>query len=117
MSRRDVDRLDDITAAIAAIASHLRHGGLDEDLVFDAVRMRLLEVGEAVKALPSPLIASEPGIPWRSVAALRDRLAHRYFDTDRGIVEDTVRHDLDELGAAVLRMRQRAEADGSTADG
>lgn len=111
MSRRDVDRLDDITGAIAAIASHLRSGDLDEDLVFDAVRMRLLEVGEAVKALPSPLTASEPGIPWRSIAALRDRLAHRYFDTDRGIVEDTVRRDLGELEAAVLRLRRRVVDD------
>lgn len=37
MSRFDGDRLDDINAAIDAIRSHLRRGGLEDDLVLDAV--------------------------------------------------------------------------------
>jgi uncharacterized protein with HEPN domain len=45
-------RLEDIEAAIAAIRSHLRRGELSDGLVFDAIRIRLLEIGEAVKALP-----------------------------------------------------------------
>lgn len=101
MSRRDIHRLDDIVAAIAAISSHMSEGGLGSGLVFDAVRMRLLEIGEAVKALPADITASEPGIPWRDVAGLRDRLAHRYFDTDHAIVEATVLHDLPDLEVAV----------------
>jgi hypothetical protein len=43
-------RLADIQAAIDAIRSHLQRGDLSDGLVFDAVRIRLLEIGEAVKA-------------------------------------------------------------------
>lgn len=51
MSRSDADLLDDIAAAITSIHSHLRHGPISTEIVMDAVAMRLLEIGEAVKAL------------------------------------------------------------------
>lgn len=75
MSRQDRQRLEDISAAISAIAAHLRRGDLRDGLVFDAVRVRLIEIGEAVKALPESLLASEPQIPWSDIARLRDLLA------------------------------------------
>src|SRR5450631_4141102 len=56
MSYRERQRLADIQAAIDAIRSHLQRGDLSDGLVFDAVRIRLLEIGEAVKALPDDLL-------------------------------------------------------------
>jgi uncharacterized protein with HEPN domain len=75
---RERQRLDDILAAIGAIRSHLGRGDLSDGLVFDAVPIRLLEIGEAVKALPAGLLTQEPGIPWAQIAQMRDQLAHRY---------------------------------------
>lgn len=63
MSRRDEERLADVIAAAEAIASHLDRGGLDDGLVFDAVRVRLIEIGEAVKDIDSEVLAEEPEIP------------------------------------------------------
>jgi uncharacterized protein with HEPN domain len=57
MTYRERQRLDDIRAAIEAIHSHLQRGSLSDALV-DAVRIRLLEIGEAVKALPAELLNS-----------------------------------------------------------
>jgi len=105
MSRHDRQRLDDIAAAIVAIRAHLDRGDLSDGLVFDAVRIRLLEIGEAVKAMDAVLLANEPSIPWDQIAGMRDRLAHRYFDTSHSIVAATVKHDLDELDDAVARLR------------
>lgn len=107
MSRLDGDRLDDITAAIDAIRSHVARGPLTDDLVRDAVRIRLLEIGEAVKSLDAGLVGTEPGIPWRQIARMRDHLAHRYFLTEIEILQDTVANDLAPLEAAVARMRTR----------
>lgn len=109
MTDRPAQRLDDILASIAAIRSHLERGSLDDGLVFDAVRIRLLEIGEAVKALPDDLRTLEPSIPWRQVTGMRDYLAHRYFDTSHAVVAGTVTHDLPELEAAIRRMRRRLE--------
>ena len=93
-------------AAIDAIRAHLERGDLQDGLVFDAVRVRLIEIGEAVKALPAELLASEPALPWAQIAGLRDRLAHRYFDTSRAILAATVSDELPELEIAVRRLLQ-----------
>jgi len=104
VSRRDGQRLEDISAAIDAIAAHLQRGDLSDGLVFDAVRVRLIEIGEAVKALPTDLLTSEDQIPWSDIARLRDLLAHRYFDTSHSILQATVDHDLPALSDAVVRI-------------
>lgn len=104
MSRHDRQRIDDIVAAIEAIRAHLRRGGLDDGLVYDAVRFRLIEIGEAAKALPAGLLATQPRIPWTQVAQMRDRLTHRYFDTSHAIVAATVDEDLPELEAAARHL-------------
>nr|WP_216845219.1 HepT-like ribonuclease domain-containing protein [Rathayibacter sp. VKM Ac-2857] len=101
----------DIAAAAAAIRAHLDRGGLDDGLVFDAVRMRLVEIGEAVKDLPQSLLETEPEVPWRDVAGMRDRFAHRYFDTTHAILAATVTTELPALEAAVRRLRERASED------
>jgi uncharacterized protein with HEPN domain len=63
LSRQDRQRLIDIASALDAIRSHLRRGGFDDGLVFEAVRVRLIEIGEATKSLPSELLESEPSLP------------------------------------------------------
>ena len=107
MRRDDAQRLEDIRAAIAAIHQHLERGELSDGLIFDAIRVRLIEIGEAVKALSTSLLASESAVPWEQVAGMRDRLAHRYFDTSHAIVAGTITNDLPELLAAVERMHAR----------
>jgi uncharacterized protein with HEPN domain len=90
---RDRQRLADIQAAI------------------DAVRIRLLEIGEAVKALPPELLATQPSIPWRQVARMRDHLAHRYFDTAHAILQATVDEDLPQLELAVQALTEALPPD------
>ncbi len=101
MSYREQQRLADIQAAIDAIRSHLQRGDLSDGLIFDAVRIRLLEIGEAVKTLPTELLDTQPAIPWRQITGMRDHLAHRYFDTAHGILQATVDNDLPELERAL----------------
>lgn len=101
MSRQDEARLGDIVEAIGAIRRHLTRGDLDDGLVYDAVRVRLIEIGEAVKSLDPDLLDGAPNVPWKEIARLRDHLAHRYFDTDRAIVHDIVDNDLGPLLDAV----------------
>jgi uncharacterized protein with HEPN domain len=106
VSYRDRQRLADIQAAIDAIRSHLQRGDLSDGLVFDAVRIRLLEIGEAVKALPEDVLATQPSIPWRQIARMRDHLAHRYFDTAHAILQATVDDDLPALERTIRTLDQ-----------
>ncbi len=109
MSRRDDRRLEDIRAAVAAISDHLGHGVLDDGLVFVAVRVRLIEIGEAVRAISPEVLEREPDIPWVDVAGMRNHLAHRYFDTAHAIVRATIEQDLPPLVAAVQRLLERTD--------
>lgn len=107
MSRSDLERLDDVIAAASAITSHLERGDLDDGLVFDAVRVRLIEIGEAIKDVEPALLALEPQVPWSDVAGMRDHLTHRYFDTAHSIVAATIEHDLPPMLEAARRLRGR----------
>jgi uncharacterized protein with HEPN domain len=107
VSRHDEEWLDDIVDAIEAIRSYEQRGDLGDGLIFDAVRLRLIEIGEAVKRISPSTLAEEPGIPWEDIAGMRDRLAHRYFDTSHAIVQATLDHDLPELELGVQRLRSK----------
>ncbi len=107
MSPRDDDRrLADVDAAITAIERHLKRGAIDDDLIFDACRARLIEIGEAVKAIDPELLARVPEVPWREMARMRDHLTHRYFDTQHEIVADVVSTGLPTLKRAVKDLRR-----------
>lgn len=59
---------------------------------------RLLEiVGEAATTMSPELKAAHPEIPWRIMAATRNRLIHAYFNVDLQIVLNTVQADLPPL--------------------
>jgi uncharacterized protein with HEPN domain len=113
VTRSPARRLEDILLACDAIDEHLRRGPADDPLadglVFDAVRVRLIEIGEAAKDLPADLTAAEPDLPWREIAGMRDQLAHHYFDTSHAILTATVRNDLPELRAAIERLLASAD--------
>ena len=100
--------------AITAIDSHLKRGDLSDGLIFDAVRIRLIEIGEAVKAVDSGLLDSAPDVPWKEIARMRDHLAHRYFDTSHAIIEATITHDIPQLRDALTRLRSSPEPPEST---
>lgn len=110
--RSDRQRLADIVVAADAIAEHRSRGGLADGLVYDAVRVRLIEIGEAIKDTDADLLAAEPGIAWNAVARMRDRLTHRYFDTDHSIVAATIEEDLPNLVAAVKRLLEHPDLAG-----
>lgn len=109
--RDDAQRLADIAAAARAIGEHLDRGSLSDGLVFDAVRIRLIEIGEAVKAISPEVLSGEPAVAWQDISGMRDHLAHRYFDTDHVIVAATIEHDLPPLVAAIERLGEALERD------
>jgi uncharacterized protein with HEPN domain len=111
MKRRDRERVDDIEVTLTAIGSHLERGGLDDGLVFHAIRIRFIEIGEAVKGFDGALLSVAPEIPWQEIAGMRDRLTHHYFDTSRAILQATFDHDIPLPWEAVdlLRMGDGAK--------
>lgn len=100
--------MEDIAVACEAIIGYASRDSAPEDLVFDAVRIRPVEIGETVKGLTDGLKTCEPELPWKNdIARMRDSLAHHYFDTSHAIVTETARSDVPTSHAAVLRLLDR----------
>lgn len=103
--------MKDIQAAAKAIADYRAREGVDDDILFDAIRARLIEIGEAVKDIDPAVLAAEPDIPWNDISRMRDQLAHRYFDTAHSIVRATAANDIPPLAEAVARLLNRLPSD------
>ena len=53
--------------------------------------IRALEIcGEATKRIPEDVRALEPGIPFKAMAGMRDRLIHGYDNVNAGLIWSTV---------------------------
>lgn len=93
-----------ILAPIADIESFTaegRSGFMADRKTQSAVVRELAIIGEAVKGLSPALVASEPAVPWRAIAGVRDRLIHAYFSVDLDAVWSMVEQDLPALRANV----------------
>jgi uncharacterized protein with HEPN domain len=112
VSRTPRDRLADIVAAAARVSraqdalEHAEASDAEDEaqLAFDALLYRLVVIGEAVKALPTDLLARRPLVPWREVARLRDLLARHYHRVDAQIIRRTVQTPLRELREAAVQL-------------
>ncbi|HEX4444435.1 MAG TPA: HepT-like ribonuclease domain-containing protein [Galbitalea sp.] len=111
MSRPARERLSEIQASCAAIADYLARDGADDDMVFDPIRVRLIEIGEAVMDIDPKLLESETAIPWTEISRMRDQLEHRYFDTTHSILRATAANDVPALASAVERLLERLPTD------
>ncbi|ROQ39720.1 uncharacterized protein with HEPN domain [Frondihabitans sp. PhB188] len=104
MSRDDSTRLGEIVTACEIIADYLARDGVDPDLAFDAIRMRLVEIGEAVHGLESATRKREPSVPWKEISHIRSRVLHRYSAKSRDVVLETARTEVPVLRAAAERL-------------
>jgi len=104
VSRDERARLRDIAQAITAIRSHLAGEDAAASVLHDALLFQLVVIGEAVKGLGDELRGAEPEVPWRSIAGLRDMIAHQYFQIEMDRILAIIERDLPGLGDAVGRL-------------
>ena len=60
------------------------------------------------------MTARDPGVDWRGLAGLRDRLAHQYFQIDQDMLWNIVHFDLPPLRAAVGEELRRQGREAGT---
>ena len=81
-------------SAIQFMAGRSR-ADLDTDRMLLFAVVRAIEVvGEAASKLSEEFRAAHPGIPWRAIIGMRNRLIHAYFDIDTETVWETTEQEL-----------------------
>lgn len=113
MVRDAFARYLDIQQACVVIQRYATEPNIDEGLRFDAIRMRLVEIGEAAKGLTKADRLSMPEVPWQLMTGMRDHLAHRYWDTAQPIVMNAALHEipqlLDAVNAHLAKLEERPD--------
>lgn len=94
MTRSDAQHIDSAKAHLAQLRQHLSRGDVADDILFDAVCMRLSVAIESVGRIDEETRAKEFGRSWAEIWSVRNRIAHGYFYADRSIIESTVDGDL-----------------------
>lgn len=77
----------------------------------DAVIRRNEIIGEAVKNLPTEMRDAAPGVPWRRIAGMRDKVVHDYMGVDIEMVWTVVDRDLPELAREVHGLLEQQRGD------
>jgi uncharacterized protein with HEPN domain len=82
----------------------------DGMILLNAVCMKLIVVGEDVKALDKythkALLKEYHSVNWKDIMGMRDVIAHHYFDLEAEKVFDTLKDDVPELINVIIKMKK-----------
>ncbi|MCA1993254.1 MAG: DUF86 domain-containing protein, partial [Coleofasciculus sp. S288] len=59
-----------------------------------AVMMAFTIIGEATKGIPQSFRNQYPHVPWKSMAGMRDKVVHEYFQADLDVLWQTIQNDI-----------------------
>jgi uncharacterized protein with HEPN domain len=111
MRTEDMVRLRHMIEAAESAAQFIAgrsRSDLDTDRMLLFAVVRAIEVvSEAASKLSEEFRAAHPGIPWRAIVGMRNRLIHAYFDIDTQTVWETTTQELPPI---LNRLRELAAA-------
>ena len=113
MKRDYRDYLEDVLAAIdetAEFTSGISFEEFTRDRKTINAVVRSLEVlGEAAKGIPDDVRAEAPGVPWKYMVGMRDKLIHEYFGVDLSIVWTVIKIELPPVRSAIECLLAKLE--------
>ena len=100
MTRTPEDALREARTHFALMRQHAE-GDLADQLVIDAICMRLSAGVEALARLDTPTRDRLFGDAWPLMWGMRNRIAHGYMLVDTDIVRRTLEHDIPPIMASI----------------
>ena len=102
LEERNKANIEEVFYAIEHIEKYLENISSLEDLlnnnmVYDAVMMNFILIGEACKRLSGKFKTENTQIDWTGINSYRNFIAHEYFGVDEKIVWRTITIELPKL--------------------
>ena len=98
MSRSDEVYLQDILESIEIILAYIEDKTesefVNDQMLQDAVTRRFEIIGEAATKISELTKNQNPGIQWRLIKAMRNKLIHEYFGVSPATIYSTIKFDL-----------------------
>ncbi len=95
--------IDDVKRFIKGIAEEKF---LEDEILQNAVLMKLVVIGEALSKIPSEICELYPEIEWKPSVGFRNIAVHAYFSVKWSIVWETATNDLQLLRGQILEILQ-----------
>jgi len=103
-----LDYVRDIIDSIRDIESFIKGMEFEEfkkdRKTINAVVRSIEVIGEASKKIPAAITADYPGVPWKKMGGMRDRLIHEYFGIDLEILWTVASRDIKGLKPEIRRI-------------
>ena len=114
MKRRDSkDYLRDILDAIDNVENFvgdMTYSQFTKDRkTFHAVVRCMEIIGEASKNIPQRVKTEQEALPWKQMAAMRDKLTHAYFGVDEETIWKTIKEDIPSLKEPISKLLEEQE--------
>ena len=82
----------------------------DADIKTQYAVVRAIEImGEATKRLPRAIRSRYPGVPWKDMAGMRDRIIHGYDNVNLRIVWDVAKRDIPQIKPQIQQILDEYE--------
>lgn len=109
MIKRDYqDYIQDILDSINDIKDFIDEMSFKEFMkdkkTINAVVRSIEIIGEAAKKIPDSLRDKYPGIPWKKMSGMRDKMIHEYFGIDIEILWKVAKDDIPSLKSLIRDM-------------
>ena len=102
--RHIADELD----FLAGIHAEYDEASISSDGILQRAVARSFEIiGEATKRLGKDFCDKYSGVPWSSMARLRDKLIHHYFGIDYILVWNVIEEEVPRLRNQILEVMER----------
>lgn len=103
-----LDYVRDINDSIRDIESFIKSMEFEEfkkdRKTINAVVRSIEVIGEASKKIPAAITTEYPGVPWKKMAGMRDKLIHEYFGIDLEILWTVAKRDIKGLKPEIRRI-------------
>ena len=99
----------DASLEAVELAAERDESQLEKERTVSLALVRFLEiVGEAASGVSADTRAGLPGVPWREMVDMRNRVIHACMDVDLEVVAATIRDDLPPL---IVSLRQALDVE------